>query len=132
MGMKIVTLLSLLLSSEVTLAHGMNKHGPNGGYIKMPGAFHTELVDKNTNMHVYLLDMSFKNPTSVNSSVKIIYKGNSESEFFCTNSVNYIVCKKPTNGLKNIKEIIIKTIRANNKGRDAIYSLPLQLEGGLK
>lgn len=132
MRMKIVTLLSLLLSSEVTFAHGMNKHGPNGGYIKMPGAFHTELVDKGANMYVYLLDMSFKNPTTADSTVKIKYKGSIESEYSCTKTTDYFVCEKPNGGLKNVNEVIINATRNNNKGREAIYELPLRLEGEMK
>ena len=129
MRIKIVTLLSLLLSTEVAFAHGMNKHGPNGGYIKMPGAFHTELVDKGVNMHVYLLDMNFNNPTTTDSTVKIKYKGSIESEYSCTKSTDYFVCEKPKNGLKYIKEVIINAIRNNSRGREAVYSLPLKLEG---
>lgn len=132
MRLKFVTLLSLLLSSEVTFAHGMNKHGPNGGYIKMPGAFHTELVDKGDNMHVYLLDMSFKNPTTADSTVKIKYKGSIESEYFCAKSTDYFVCKKPKISLKNVKMVIVEAIRNKNKGREAVYSLPLKLEDVMK
>lgn len=127
MTIKIVTLLSLLLSTETLFAHGMNKHGPHGGYIKMPGAFHTELLDKGTVMHVYLLDMSFKNPIITDSTVKIKYKGSIESEYSCTKSINYFVCEKPKNELRSYKEVIINAVRSNSKGRDAIYSLPLQL-----
>lgn len=129
MKMEIVTLLSLLLTSEVTLAHGMNKNGPNGGYIKMPGAFHTELVDKGASMHVYLLDMSFKNPTTADSTVKIIFKGNTELEYTCTKTVNYFVCEKPKGDLRNVKEVIVNAIRNKSKGSEAVYSLPLRLGG---
>lgn len=132
MTIKIVTILSFLLTSEKTFAHGMDKHGPNGGYIKMPGAFHTELVDKGTVMHVYLLDIRFKNPITADSSVAIKYKGSIESDYSCTKSTNYFVCEKPKNGLENYKEVIIDAVRSNNKGRNAIYSLPLQLEGEKK
>jgi hypothetical protein len=62
-----------------------------------------KLSKTNLDFELFLLQRlgcSFKNPTSVNSSVKIIHKGNSESQFFCTSSANYFVCKKPTNGLK--------------------------------
>lgn len=132
MRMKLVTLLSLLLSTQVTFAHGTNKHGPNGGYIKMPGPFHTELVDKGDNMHVYLLDMNFKNLTTADSTVKIKYKGNIESEYSCARSIEYFVCEKPKGGLKFVKEVIVNAIRNNSKGREAVYSLPLKLDGGMK
>lgn len=112
----------------MAFSHGMNKHGPNGGYIKMPGAFHTELVDIGTKMHVYLLDMGFKNPITTNSNVKIKYKGSIESEYSCTKSANYFVCNKPEGNLENVKEVIINATRNNSKGGAATYSLPLQLE----
>ncbi len=129
MNMKIVTTLSLMFFSQMTFSHGMNKYGPNGGFIKMPGAFHTELVDKGQNIHVYLLDISFKNPITVDSTVKIKYQGNTDTEFSCAKSTDYFVCEKPKTGLTNVKEIIINAIRSKNKGSEAIYSLPLKLEG---
>ncbi len=128
MGMKIVTLLSMLLSSEVIFAHGMNKPGPNGGFIMMPGAFHTELVEKGTKIHVYLLDMAFKNPMIENSSVKIKYMGKGESEYTCTKNIDHFVCDKPKDVLTNYKEVILTAIRNKTKASDAIYGLPLKLE----
>lgn len=128
MNYQIVTLISTMIISYNSFAHGMNKHGPNGGYIKMPGAFHTELVDGDEKMHVYLLDMSFKNPTIDSSSVKIKYSGKSESEFACKKNIDHFVCDKPKDVLANYKEISISAIRNNNKAREAIYILPLKLE----
>lgn len=128
MRMKIVTLLSFFLSSEIVLAHGMNKLGPNGGYIRMPGAFHTELVDKGNKMRVYLLDIQFKNPVTADSSVSIKYKGSKESEYACIKSQNYFECKKPDSGLKNVKEVILNATRNKSKGGEAVYTVPLKLE----
>lgn len=128
MYIKFVTFLSILVISNHTFAHGMNKHGPHGGYIKMPGAFHTELVDNGTKMHVYLLDMVFKYPMIENSSVKIKYVGKTEIEFTCSKNVDHFVCEKPKDVLTNYKEVILNTIRNNNKAREAIYRLPLNLE----
>lgn len=128
MNFKIVTLLSTLLVSSTLFAHGMNKYGPHGGFINMPGAFHTELVDKGPKMNVYLIDMSFKNPTVTDSSVTITYKGNKTTQVNCTKEKDYFVCEKPSKGLKNINEISISAIRNKNKARDAVYNVPLQLE----
>lgn len=52
-------------------AHGEEKPGPNGGEIRMPGAFHTELKQVGREFHVYLLDLEFKNPMIENSGVEI-------------------------------------------------------------
>lgn len=43
------------------LSHGEDKPGPNGGFIRMPGAFHTELIvePKNGSLKIFLLDINF-------------------------------------------------------------------------
>lgn len=128
MNLKFVTFLLMSLTSNLVLAHGMNKLGPNGGYIKMPAAYHTELVDKGSKMHVYLLDVIFKNPIIEKSSVKIKYIGNSESEFLCVKSINHFVCDKPKDALTNYKEIVVNTVRNGTVGKEATYALPLKLE----
>ncbi len=129
MNIKIVTLVSILFSSNLLFAHGMNKLGPNGGFIKMPGAFHTELVDSGETMKIYLLDMNFKNPETKNSSVKIKYQGvGVKSEYVCTKNSSYFECEKPKKGFKNILELKILAVRNNIKASEAVYSLPLRLE----
>lgn len=128
MKTKIASFIFLLTFATVSFAHGMNKFGPNGGYVKMPGAFHTELVDKGNKIHVYLLDMSFKNPTVINSTVKAIYKGASIIEYSCSKESNYFVCEKPSSGLQGLKEISISAVRNNNKAIAATYNLPLTLD----
>lgn len=128
MKTKIAIFICLLTFATVTFAHGMNKYGPNGGYVRMPGAFHTELVDKGTKIHVYLLDMSFKNPTVNNSAVKIIYKGASNTEYSCSKESDYFVCEKPSSALQGYKEISISAVRNNNKAIAATYNLPLKLD----
>lgn len=45
--MKITKLLltsAIALSWSSSFAHGEGKPGPNGGEIRMPGAFHTEAI----------------------------------------------------------------------------------------
>lgn len=128
MNFKTVTLLSTLLVSSDLLAHGMNKLGPHGGFINMPGAFHTELVEKGSQMRVYLIDMNFKNPTVADSSVTISYKGKKTTQVSCIKEKDYFICEKPSEGLKNFNEISISAIRNKNKARDAVYKLPLKLE----
>lgn len=128
MNFKIVTLLSTLLISSSLFAHGMNKNGPHGGFINMPGAFHTELVDKGNQMNVYLIDMSFKNPIVTDSSVTITYKGTKVTQITCTKEKDYFVCEKPKDGLNNIDTISISAVRNKNKARDAVYKVPLKLE----
>lgn len=123
-----VTLFSLLLFSQSSFGHGMNKHGPNGGYIQMPGAFHTELVDQGPKMAVYLLDFKFKDPVTTDSSVEITYKGDQQTTFSCLKKSTYFECDKPQKGLVGIKEILLNSVRAKSKGRTAVYAVPLKLD----
>lgn len=70
----IVTGLLLSIFSTHASAHGENKPGPNGGYIRMPGAFHTEIVPNGKHkIKVYLLDIEWKNPSVINSKLEISY-----------------------------------------------------------
>jgi len=63
---------SAFLFSSRAHAHGEDKLGPHGGMIRMPAAFHTELViaKDQKSFEIYLLDIAFKNPTVEKSSVQ--------------------------------------------------------------
>ena len=37
-------LVTFILMTSQSWAHGEDKYGPHKGFIRMPGAFHTELV----------------------------------------------------------------------------------------
>lgn len=132
MKAKIVTVVSLIITSifliENASAHGMNKHGPNGGYIQMPGAFHTELVDKGKEFHVFLLDISFKNPIVESSSVSLKYKANKDSFVECRPEGNKFICPRPKENMNTLKEIVVTAKRDKSIGRDAVYKWPLKLE----
>jgi hypothetical protein len=128
------TLLSLLLTATGRVyAHGMNALGPHGGYIKMPGDFHTELVETKTNFHLYLLDMKFQNPTTENSSVSITYNSssnstvNSSSPTVCEAVKNNFICLKPKDGMKEIKSITFSIKKKQGPPRSALYHWPLKL-----
>ena len=131
MKSKIVTFLSLIITSifltENTYAHGMNKHGPNGGFIQMPGTFHTELVENGKDFHVYLLDISFKNPMVEESKVSLKYKADKDFVVECRPEGNKFVCPKPKVGMDSLKEIIVTAKRDKSMGHDAVYKWPLKL-----
>ena len=60
-----------LTQLDFAFAHGENVLGPNGGHIRMPGAFHTELVQtSDQGFKVFLLDVDWKNPVTSNSAVE--------------------------------------------------------------
>ena len=59
------TITALIFSTLTVLsvnlfAHGEDKPGPHGGYIRMPGSFHTEVVKEKAGYRVYLLDINWK------------------------------------------------------------------------
>ena len=128
MKIKTICLSIMLIFSTNTLhAHGTNKLGPNGGYIQMPGTFHTELVDNGKDFHVYLLDISFKNPMVQESKVSLKYKASKDSVVDCRPEGSKFICPKPKAGMDSVKEIIVKAKRDKSMGSDAVYLWPLKL-----
>lgn len=128
--MKLIFLTTtLLISLNFTLlAHGMNKKGPHGGFIKMPGTFHTELVDRGDKIVVYLIDINFKNPITYNSNVFLTYKGQQSIDINCAEEKDYFVCYKPKEKFEYFQQIIIHSIRNKIKATEAVYGIPLRLD----
>lgn len=123
----ILVALSLLISSQAW-AHGEDQFGPHGGYVRMPGAYHTEVVlDGPHKAKVYLLNMEWKNPTVKNSSVEIRHSAN-KTVISCTPASDHFECvfPKETN-LKKKGQLIIQSQYEGQKGNEATYDLPLKL-----
>lgn len=93
----IVTLFAIgFLSAPQVFAHGEDKPGPHGGSIRMPGAFHTELVVKDGVIEVYLLDMEWKNPSTKNSKVALSFAAGGQSNPLpCTAKIDRFECQPP-------------------------------------
>lgn len=129
--MKLTTALTLLLPITAW-SHGEDKPGPHNGHIRMPGAFHTELVlGKNSDAHVYLLDMEFKNPTIKDSSVQMKARsGKKEVTYKCEiMGSNHFHCT-PGEKVPAKAELIVQATREKAVGNEAVYQLPLpKLEG---
>jgi len=127
--MKQVIFTILLLAASNAYSHGEDKFGPNGGYIRMPGAFHTEVVvDGKDHLKVYLLNINWKNPTTANSSVEISFTGKSKDPIKCVAKVDHFSCPIPTSvDLKKKGQLIVNSQRAGQKGNQASYTLPLKL-----
>lgn len=124
--MKILTTLALLLPVSAW-SHGEDKPGPHGGHIRMPGAFHTELIlDKKHEAHIYLLDMDFKNPTVKDSSVQMKAKaGKKEISYKCeVMGTDHFHCV-PEGKVPNKAELIVQATREKAVGNEALYKLPL-------
>ncbi len=125
--MKNLILFSIFFTSQLSLPHGEDKPGPNGGFISMPAAFHVEVLPVNSKqLKVYLLDMQWKNPTLKNSSVDLKI-GDTAAK--CINESNYFVCDFPsTINLNKTGELKVTAIREKQKGKEVKYSLPLKLK----
>lgn len=112
-------------------AHGEDRLGPNGGYIKMPGAFHTELVPAGKNaFKVYLLDLEWKNPSTKNSSVILSFHSAMPIEAKCGVEKKFYLCRfDQTVDLTKKGELSVQAKREGQVGNEVKYSLPLTLEG---
>lgn len=123
-----LTLLSL--TGSWVNAHGEDKPGPNKGFIKMPGAFHTELVPEGKNqLKVYLLDMNWKNPTVADSSLQVTHKlAGKSTALECQPTTDHYLCLlvKGINLKKGQLEVLAQ--RDKQKGNTVIYDLPFKLE----
>jgi len=125
---RIIFLLVVSFNAGLVFAHGSDKAGPHGGFIQMPGAFHTEVVPKGAGgIDVYLLDIDFKNASTSNSSVEIAL--DSQQFVRCDPVKTHFECKLP-NGFdlkKKGGKLRVKATRENMKGNEALYELPLKL-----
>lgn len=125
----IITIATLIvLNSSLAISHGEDKPGPNGGFIRMPGAFHTELILETKNrLKVFLLDMEWKNPSVVKSNVHILHNNKLKAE--CKISENSYSCIFPkTVDLTKKGSLKVIATRENQKGNEVSYELPFKLE----
>ncbi|HMN69101.1 MAG TPA: hypothetical protein PKC28_11225 [Bdellovibrionales bacterium] len=114
-------LISLLFMAGKAGAHGEDKPGPNRGFIRMPGAFHAELVPVNAKVfRVYLLDVHFKNPTTRNSKVELSQGDPAK----CAAEEDHFVCEfAKANGTEALK---LRATREGQAGHAVTYELPLR------
>lgn len=120
-----VTLILTTLLSQSAFAHGMNKAGPNGGYVRMPGNYHVELVSKENTIIVYFLDMMFKPIAIDQASVKLSLKGDKSFKTDCVKEAASFKCDLKTESLKNYKEATLESTRDGKAIATSTYKLPL-------
>jgi hypothetical protein len=85
---------TLSLMAQQAFAHGEDKPGPHEGFVRMPGAFHTELVQNGPNsLNVFLLDIQWKNPSVSNSSLVITHKTKRSLQAKCTIKEDHYACE---------------------------------------
>lgn len=126
--MEKVLFLYIVFLSTSLFAHGMNKLGPNGGYIKMPANYHIEVVKDHQNIKVYFLDINFRTLKIESSSVSVIFKGKINVPSRCSIENKYLSCLIPKVGLNKFKEMVVTSTKDNGKAFESIYKLPLHLE----
>jgi len=132
MKKNIIFALLISLASICAQSHGEDKYGPHKGFVRMPGAFHTELVlDGKNKFKVYLLDIQWKNPSVVKSQIqaKLNNKIEAKCEIQKSESESYFLCALPSKvDLTQKGELRILAVREGQQGAEAIYPLPLKLE----
>lgn len=110
--------------------HGEDKLGPHNGFIKMPGTFHVEVLKyKNLGFRIYLLDMSWENPTVADSSIEVTIRNRQSSMILkCEAKADSFLCIKQENDkLPNKGDLIIRAKRSGQIGNEVTYHLPLKL-----
>lgn len=126
---KIIVVWCAALVGDLVLGHGENRPGPHQGYIKMPGAFHTELVPTGEqSFRIYLLDANLKNPTVKKSSVEVGMKSLNELvPVPCKAEGTFFSCQLPQG--KTLEKGTTIAIKARHKGGPigfANYTFPLK------
>ena len=120
-----VIFLGLFFGVTKGNSHGDETPGPNGGQIRMPGAFHTEVISKPKGFQVYLLDIEFKNPTVENSTLNgIVTIDDKKNKFTCQPIKDHFFC--PYDGSQKSGNLELMAVRNSVKGIAAQYKLPLK------
>ena len=120
-----VTILLATVLSQTAFAHGMNKPGPNGGYVRMPGNYHVELVAKEKSIIVYFQDVMFKPIPIEGASIKLSLTGDKSFKAECVKEATSFKCDLKNESLKNYKEISLESTKDGKRMGTSIYKLPL-------
>lgn len=123
-------LVAISFGGQFAFGHGEDKPGPNGGFIRMPSAFHTEVIVTSPNtLKVYLLDMQWKNPSIKDSFLFVSLAKDKIQKINCTIETNYYVCMFPKNvDLSQKGELFVEAKREGQVGKVVSYELPLKLQ----
>ncbi len=143
----VFVLVAVLCFSVNGWSHGEEKPGPNGGYVRMPGPFHTEVVQIKKNvLKVFLLDMQWQNPSTNDSSLVVALKSGATSNKATSGKAiavtakcvvpssaagagSFYVCEF-SDGVDLAKKGELKVLaqREGLKGAEVSYALPLSLK----
>ena len=108
--------------------------GPHGGYYRMSGRDHIELVPKlNGEFSVYLLDLRLKNPTIKNSSVNVKIGDDKDkyekklATLDCITMKDHFYCTNKTNIETNPNtKLYLKAKRLGIELEEVSYPLPFK------
>lgn len=128
MKLEFVTLLMTLTLGNLAFAHGMNKPGPNGGYVMMPGTYHVELVSTDAETKVYILDVNFKKLPIDRAAVSLTLKGAKDFPVKCSKETEFFRCDIKGTELKMYKELTVNSSKAGEKTVPSVYKLPLSFK----
>ena len=125
--MAIIVVTWVCMAPALGWSHGEDQPGPHGGVVRMPGAFHTEVLPLSENsIAVYLLDIQFKNPTRVDSSVEATAaSGTGEQSLSCAPKGDRFECSLPGGATLSSGELFLRAIRNGVQGAQIEYALPL-------
>ncbi len=116
------------LTASAALAHGEDKPGPHGGFVRMPGTFHAEIVPigNGSSIDVYLLDLSNANATIQLSKVSLkLETKTATANVECKEGGDHFTCDLPAGTKLSEGEITLTAKRLGAQGSPAVYSLPL-------
>lgn len=124
----LVFVILAILNAGLAYGHGMSHAGPNGGEIRMPGIFHTEVfLDQSKTVRAYLLDGDIKNAVVAKSKVSAYVKRDTQKiEMSCEVKSDYFGCKGVD--LKPGDKLVIQADRQGQAGV-AIYQFPFKYTG---
>lgn len=130
MKKNVLALSILLLVSSFAFAHGEDKPGPHGGFVRMPGAFHTEIApDSDTEFKMYLLDINWKNPSVKDSTIDIQFIDKSTKiAVQCQQGINFFQCQLAKGHTLKKGKLIVKASREKAVGSEVTYNLPLSFD----
>ncbi len=128
-----LTFTAALFAPTIGAAHGTDEPGPHGGEIRMPGAFHVEVVAQGDAVRLYLLDMEFEQPRVANSSVEAVLEQSERTiELDCTTAedAKAFTCPLPKGASLQRGTLKIDATRQGNPASTARYELPLDWQDG--
>lgn len=115
-----------LVATPAVWAHGEHKPGPQGGYIRMPGAYHIELIPQKKGYTVRLLDLQFRQPTVQKSALRLVWQqGKTQRQLLCRAQAETFYCELPNGQQPRQGQLKVSSQRLGLKGMDVTYVLPL-------